>query len=211
MNPFIQKLIEENIDYIEAENFDVVYDKAMSQNFKFNIGELTDVFYDAGIDPLASLTEIPSLFLDESKITYLVVPENIKKIRKSGCAFSNLSYIQLHNDCELSENSFFRSKIQSIIVPYIMNEVPDDCFYGCEELQDVNLNSVEQIGSESFYGCINLKKLFIPDGIEYIADTAFYECPVTLYFNTAFPSSQGRNFSLSIYFWTDGFRPRQFH
>ena len=184
MNSYIQKIIEENIDYIEAENFDVVYDKAMSVNNKLNIGELTDVFYDAGIDPLASLTEIPPLFLDESRITALVVPENIKKIRKSGCAFSNLNHIELHKDCELSENSFFRSNIQSIIVPHIMNEVPDDCFYGCEELQDVDLNSVEQIGSEAFYGCINLKKLFIPDGIEYIADTAFYECPVILYFHS---------------------------
>ena len=39
MNAIIQKLIEENIDYIEAENFDVVYDKAMSVNNKLNIGE----------------------------------------------------------------------------------------------------------------------------------------------------------------------------
>lgn len=184
MNPIIQKLIEENIEYIEAENFDVVYDKALSVNMNINIGELTDVFYDAGIDPLASLTEIPSLFLDESKITALVVPENIKKIRKSGCAFSNLSHIELHKDCELSESSFFRSKIQSIIVPYIMNEVPDDCFFGCEELQEVDLNSVEQIGSESFYGCVSLKKLFIPDGIEYISDSAFHDCPVILYFHS---------------------------
>ena len=182
MNPIIQQLIEENIDYIESEKFDVVYDKAMSVNNKVNIGELTDVFYDAGIDPLASLSEIPPLFLDESKITALVVPDNIKKIHKSGCAYSNLSHIQLHKDCELSESSFYRSKIKSIILPYIMNEVPDDCFYGCEELQDVDLNTVEQIGSESFYGCSNLKELFIPNGIEYIADTAFYDCPVTLYF-----------------------------
>ena len=184
MNPSIQKLIEENIDYIEAENFDVVYDKAMSVNYKINIGELTDVFYDAGIDPLAFLTEIPPLFLDESKITALVIPENIKRIRKSGFAFSHLNHIELHKDCELSENCFYKSKIDSIIIPYIMNEVPDDCFYGCSWLSDVDLSDVEQIGSESFYGCINLRKLFIPDGIEYIADTAFYDCPVTLLFHS---------------------------
>ena len=156
----------------------------MSVNNKLNIGELTDVFYDAGIDPLASLTEIPPLFLDESRITALVVPENIKKIRKSGCAFSNLSHVELHKDCELSENSFFRSKIQSIIVPYIMNEIPDDCFYGCEELQDVDLNSVEQIGDEAFSSCKNLKQLFIPDDIIYIADTAFDDCSATLLFHS---------------------------
>ena len=183
MNPIVQKLIEENIDYIEAENFDVVYDKAMSINNKINIGELTDVFYDAGIDPLASLTEIPPLFLDESKITALVVPDNIKKIRKSGLAFSKLDQIALHKDCELSESCFYSSKINSIIIPYIMNEVPDECFYGCSWLSEVDLNAVEQIGAEAFGNCRNLKQLFIPDDINYIADTAFYDCPVTLHFH----------------------------
>lgn len=184
MDPIIQKLIEENIDYIEAENFDFVYDKALSQNLTINIGELTDVFYDAGIDPLASLTEVPSLFLDESKITAFVVPENIKKIRKAGFAFSNLNHIELHKDCELSENCFYSSKIDSIIIPYIMNEVPDECFYGCSWLSEVDLNAVEQIGAEAFGYCKNLKQLFIPDDINYIADTAFYECPVTLLFHS---------------------------
>ena len=133
---------------------------------------------------LASLTEIPPLFLDESKITALVVPENIKKIRRSGFAFSHLNHIELHEDCELSENSFYMSKIDSIIIPYIMNEVPDECFYGCSWLSEVDLNAVEQIGAEAFGHCINLKQLFIPDDINHIADTAFYECPVTLLFHS---------------------------
>jgi hypothetical protein len=184
MNPFIQKLIEENIDYIEAENFDVVYDKAMSSSHMLNIGELTDIFYDAGIDPLASLTEIPSLFLDESKITALVVPENIKRIRKCGFAFSNLNHIELHKDCELSESCFYGSKIDSIVIPYIMSEVPDECFYGCSWLSEANLNAVEQIGVEAFSHCKNLKQLFIPDDINFIADSAFYECPVVLLFHS---------------------------
>lgn len=184
MNPIIQKLIEENIDYIEAENFDAVYDEAMMVNHKLNIGELTDVFYAAGIDPLPSLTEIPSLFLDESKITALVIPENIKRIRRSGFAFSRLDHIELHKDCELSENCFYGSKIDSIIIPYIMNEVPDECFYGCSWLSEVDLNAIEQIGAEAFGHCRNLKQLFIPDDINYIADTAFDECPVTLLFHS---------------------------
>ena len=183
MNPIIQKLIEENIDYIEAENFDVVYDKAMSVNNKLNIGELTDVFYDAGIDPLASLTEIPPLFLDESKITALVVPENIKKIRKVGLAFSKVEHLELHNNCELSESCCHNSELKSVTIPYIMNEVPDECFYNCQELSDVDLNAIEQIGAEAFAYCRSLKNIFIPDDINYIADTAFEGCDITLHFH----------------------------
>lgn len=183
MDPIIQKLIEENIDYVEAENFDVVYDKAMSVNNKIDVGELTDVFYDAGIDPLAYLTEIPPLFLDHSKITSLVVPEHIKTIRKAGLAFSKIEYLKLHNDCELSESCCHNSELKSIIIPYIMNEVPDDCFFNCQELAEVDLNAVERIESEAFAYCTSLKNIFIPDGIYYISDTAFEGCDVTLYFH----------------------------
>lgn len=184
MNSIIKKLIEENINYIEDENFDVVYDKAMTIDRYINIGELTDVFYDAGIDPLASLTVIPTLFLDESKITSLVVPDNIKKVSRLGFAFSKLNHVELHKDCELSESCFCDSNIDSIIIPYIMNKVPDECFYGCSWLSEVDLNAVEKIGAEAFSYCKNLKQLFIPDDINYIADTAFYECPVTLLFHS---------------------------
>lgn len=184
MNSLIQKFIEENIEYIEAENFDVVYDKAVSLSNRINIGELTDIFYDAGIDPLVSLTEVPSLFLDESEITSLVIPENIKKIRKAGLAYSRVENLKLHHNCELSKSCFRVAELKSIIIPYIMNEVPDECFYGCDKLSDVDLNDVEQIGAEAFAYCTELKQLFIPDDINYIADTAFRGCNITLHFHT---------------------------
>ena len=184
MNPIIKKLIEANIEHIENNEFGLVYERALSLNMKVDIGELTDIFYDAGIDPLAHLEYVPPLFLDESRITALSIPENIKVIYKSGCAFSKLEHIELHNDCEISDNAFMNSNIKKIIIPYIMNEVPEECFYGCKQLSDVDLNAVEQIGSEAFYGCTNLTKLFIPDDIVYIADTAFAGCPVVLHFHS---------------------------
>ena len=184
MNPIIKKLIEANIEYIENNDFYTVYSRAMSLNHKINIGELTDIFYDAGLDPLAHMTEVPPLFLDDSKIEALVVPENIRKIRKSGCAYSHVEHIELHNNCELSESAFFSSYLTKITIPDIMNEVPDECFSGCTLLKDVDLNTIEQIGEEAFYNCRNLKTLFIPDDINFIADSAFNECPVVLLFHS---------------------------
>lgn len=184
MNPIIKKLIEANIEYIENNDFNTVYSRAMSLNHKINIGEITDIFYNAGLDPLAHMTEVPPLFLDESKLEALVVPENIRKIRKSGCAFSHLEHIELHDECEITESSFFCSHLTKIKIPYIMNEVPDECFCGCTLLTDVDLNAIEQIGEEAFYNCINLKTLFIPDDIVFIADSAFNNCPVVLHFHS---------------------------
>ena len=183
MNPIIKKLIEANIEYIENNDFNTVYSRAMSVNHKINIGEITDIFYASGIDPLASMTEVPPLFLDGSKLTALVVPENINEIRKSGFAYSSLEHVELHDKCELKESAFFSSIIMSIKIPYIMNEVPDECFSGCTLLSNVDLNAVEQIGEEAFYMCKNLQTLFIPDDINFIADSAFNSCPVILQFH----------------------------
>jgi hypothetical protein len=64
-----------------------------------------------------------------------------------------------------------------------MNEVPDECFYNCQELTDVDLNAIEHIGVEAFAYCMSLKNIFIPDDINYIAGTAFEGCDITLYFH----------------------------
>ena len=64
-----------------------------------------------------------------------------------------------------------------------MNEVPDECFYNCQELTDVDLNAVQQIGAEAFAYCTSLKSIFIPDDITYIAGTAFEGCDITLHFH----------------------------
>lgn len=184
MNPIIKKLIEANIEHIENNEFGLVYERALAVNMKIDIGELTDIFYDSGIDPLAHLEYVPPLFFDESSITAVSIPENIKVIYKSGCAFSKLEHVELHNNCELSPNAFMNSNIKKIIIPYIMNEVPEECFYGCRELSEVDLNAVDQIGPEAFYGCSNLTQMFIPDDINYIADSAFEGCPVTLLFHS---------------------------
>ena len=183
MNPIVKKLIEANIEYIDNNDFDTVYSRAMSLNHKINIGEITDIFYDASLDPLSHMTEVPPLFLDESTIEALVVPENISKIRISGFAYSHLEHVELHNNCELSSSAFFCSYLKKITIPYIMNEVPDECFSGCTLLNDVDLNAIEQIGEEAFFNCQNLKILFIPHDINFIADSAFSECPVTLLFH----------------------------
>lgn len=184
MNPIIKKFIEENIEYIENNDFNTVYAKAMFVNHKISIGQLTDVFYDAGLNPLDHMTEIPSLYLDDSKLKTLIVSKNIRKINKSGLAFSNIEHVDLHDNCELTESSFFFSALKKVKIPYIMNEVPDDCFSGCKLLKDVDLNAIDQIGAEAFYNCENLKTLFIPDSIKFIADSAFGGCPVVLHFHT---------------------------
>lgn len=173
----VKQFIEENIDNIELNEFDLVYERALDVRYRVrNIGELTDALLAAGINPLDYMDNIPILFLDESSITSFVVPEHIEVIRNLGLAFSKLENVLLHNNVELSQGCLKQSSIKSVIIPSIMNEVPDECFSGCSELQDVDLNAIEQIGSDAFYACKSLGKLYIPDDIKFISSTAFDKC-----------------------------------
>lgn len=174
----VKQFIEENIDHIQQGNFDLLYERALGTRTGINnVGQFTDVLLAAGIDPLDHMDMIPPLYLDGSCLGDFEVPLHIKVARKSAFAFSNILEIKMHKDLELSDSCFHNSKLKSVIIPYIMNEVPEECFYNSVDLEDVDLNAIEQIGYEAFAYCAKLGKIFIPDDINFIAPSAFNECP----------------------------------
>ena len=178
MTDGLKLFIEQNIDLINTSQFDVLYDEAIrARSVLEDTGELTDALLKAGINPLEHLSYVPSLYLADSTLAHITVPSNVEVIRKSGFALSKLKTIDLHDDCELGLNSFYGSDIESIKIPYILNEVPDDCFAYCTKLTSVDLNTVYAINSNAFVGCSSLTDIFIPDDIEYINGDAFEQCP----------------------------------
>lgn len=177
MNSDLKKFIESYIDWIELGKFNVVYTDA-----RYNIecvGELTDTLLKINVNPLDHIEYIPAFYLDGSVQPEFIVPENIIRGEQHCFAYSSVSNIILHDKFELPNSCFSRSYIKSVKIPYIMNEVPDECFYGCAGLTDVDLNAVDQLGSECFALCPNLKEILIPDTITYIADSAFQHTDVT--------------------------------
>lgn len=176
----VKEFIEKNIDRITNAEFEsLFYDALHANDGVRNVGQVTEALLQAGIDPLDSITSVPSLYLDGALyIRHLSVPQHVKNIKNVGFGFSALESIDLHPMCELSTACFRNSdKLGSIKIPDIMNEVPEECFYGCTGLKHVDLAQVEQIASEAFAHCVSLKEIVIPDCIEYISDSAFYAAP----------------------------------
>jgi hypothetical protein len=77
---------------------------------------------------------------------------------------------------ELSDNitsignaAFGKSGIESIDIPYSVLNIGIGAFYNCEHLTVVNLSkSIKMINSGSFYGCVSLEKIEIPDSVTQI-------------------------------------------
>ena len=96
----------------------------------------------------------------------------------------------------IGESAFaFKDDLTSVTIPNSVTHIAKTAFYGCKNLRSVTLpNSVVSIGEEAFYNCPNLEspifnehifvympksyagEYTIPDGIEIIADGAFWGC-----------------------------------
>lgn len=172
---FINKY-KEDINDLAFEKLYMLMENNMNEIH--TVSEFTETFLNIGINPLEYMSFVPSFYLDDINFREIVkVPKNIQKIDNMGFAFSGITEVELHKDCELSPASFYRAyNLKSITIPYIMNEVPEECFYGCSSLAEVDLNSVEQIATNAFLECTSLKRIYIPDDINYISETAFYGC-----------------------------------
>ena len=81
----IKRFIEKNITSIEAEDWEKVYEKALLKLTAPEIGDLTQAFLEADVNPLENMTTVPNYYLYAIPIKSLIIPDNIKVI--SECAF----------------------------------------------------------------------------------------------------------------------------
>ena len=174
LSKHIIKFIRENKNIIESNQFDQLYQSALADKTMYNIGQLTDALMDAGLDVLAHMKELPNYFLDSSFQKTIIIPENVQCLRALSFYNSGIQTVELHDNVELVERSFFGAyNLKEIKVPFIMNEIPEDCFHSCIQLEKVDLGSIEQIGEGAFSNCTKLKSLTIPPHVDFISSTAF--------------------------------------
>ena len=79
----VKDFIEQNIELIDMEFFELLYHKAPHA---FNsgakeMGELTSVLQSAGIFPLEYMSTVPNFFVFNKDIKKIIIPSNIKGLR----------------------------------------------------------------------------------------------------------------------------------
>ena len=147
---------------IENNNFVDVYRKA-EEYFKpspekKHVGELTVLFYEAGIDPLNYMNRIPTHFLSDTNIKSFKIPQHITDVCEK--AF----------DC--------CKNLTDIAIPDNVASVGSSAFSHCYSLTSVTIgNGVTSIGTFAFNGCKSLTSVTNESGVTGIGAYVFSNCP----------------------------------
>lgn len=78
---------------------------------------------------------------------------------------------------EIPKGAFYKSRIQSIVIPDSVVTIGESAFADCQNLKSVKLpKSVKTIERATFFICESLEEVVIPEGIETIGSQAFMDC-----------------------------------
>lgn len=163
----LSKFIKAHVNEINNNNFAKVYeDTNDSLTPCLLTSKLTELFLDAGLEPLEYMQAIPANYLAYSKLTSITIPENITSIGR--CAFSG---------CE---------ELTSITIPDSVTSIGSAAFENCSGLTSIVIpDSVTSIDHWTFQYCTGLTSATIGNGVKSISRYAFWDCDSLedIYFN----------------------------
>ena len=163
----LSKFIKAHVNDINNNNFAKVYeDTNDSLTPCLLTSKLTELFLDAGLEPLEYMQAIPANYLAYSKLTSITIPENITSIGR--CAFSG---------CD---------SLTSITIPGSVTSIGSSAFENCSGLTSIVIpDSVTSIDHWAFQYCTGLTSATIGNGVKSISRYAFWDCASLkdIYFN----------------------------
>ena len=176
LDDFVARFIEENIDLIEKQQWDKIYNKADDVPAGF-----TEAMLAAGINPLyQGLEYVPGGFLRNSTLESFNIPDWIETV--GDFAFwlcERLREIKLPQNTLYLGTAAFEGcrKLQSINLGDALTKLKAFTFKGCIKLENVILpKNLKIIDVGVFDNCSSLTSLILPDGLEEIAEFAFRNC-----------------------------------
>ena len=163
----LSKFIKAHVNEINNNNFAKVYeDTNDSLTPCLLTSKLTELFLDAGLEPLEYMQAVPANYLTYSKLTSVTIPENITSIGR--CAFSG---------CE---------ELTNITIPDSVTSIGSAAFEHCSGLTSIVIpDSVTSIDHWAFQYCTGLTSATIGNGVKSISRYAFWDCASLkdIYFN----------------------------
>lgn len=117
MTDLVKHFIIDHTKYIEAGDWSALYEKAYKSINVYQIGEMTEVFLSADVDPLEFLDYIPGGMFAGSKIESIDIPPHITKI----CVGAFI-------DC---------NNLKTVSIPASIQKVEPNAFARCTALSEV--------------------------------------------------------------------------
>lgn len=125
MKKSLKNFIEENIELIENEEFEVIYSD-LDADFRYTlIGDFTEALIKAGIDPAKYMKEIPPHYLGGTSLRSYTIPNSITAIGEY--AFSGYN------------------GLAEVVIPSTVTSIGAYTFRYCHELRSITyLGTVDQ-------------------------------------------------------------------
>ena len=189
MNREVEKFIRENIDLIQGQKWEEIYQKNIPQGF-------TETLLECGVNPLAQgLSYMPEYFLYNSEIKEFIIPNSVTSIGKGAFYYcTSLTSIKIPNSVTSIGSYVFRncSKLTSITMGNSVTSIGNYAFSSCDSLTEVNyLGTIDQWVQIRFDGAAAnplaqevrlyidgqlVNELVIPNNVTKISAYAFNKC-----------------------------------
>ena len=121
------------------------------------------------------LSQFADLYLNEEKITDLVIPAGVTQIKPFAFTEGNFTSVTLPDGVKsIGESAFFRAKMAEVDLPLGLETIGKSAFSMCQSLSKIIVpEGVKTIGWEAF-GNTGLKEIHLPSTLESIEDYTFY-------------------------------------
>ena len=131
---------------------------------------LLDDLYRLGINPLETIGEtIPiGFFMYYNGNEVIAIPSNITRIAKDAFYNSHIRGVVMTTSIqEIYTSAFYSSHLTSIVLPSSVTLVMPSCFEDCKKLKTVSIrNSTIRLGEDCFNGCDELEDIFFNGTLE---------------------------------------------
>lgn len=117
----------ENSKLLNENNFKALYAQFIST--EPNTGKLTQILYDAGLDPLEYMDGVTVGMFRGVELDELIIPEHITRL--STLSFMDCSIRSLEVQCPISilpDKCFISSRIGYLYLPRSIIQINDSCF-----------------------------------------------------------------------------------
>lgn len=183
LNDRLRNFIKENKDLINEYKFKEIYNKINAsvgygeEDFKEeDVGTLTQLFYNVGLDPLKDLKRIPHNYLCGSDITTFNIPKNITFIGYEAFDGSNITSIIIpDNVTKIGFAAFRDSALKEIVLGKGLKRIEAEAFYRIDEPElkvsyNGTIDELENIKVESDNDDLFNAKIKCTDGESYIEE-----------------------------------------